>query len=195
VTRPGQGWRSIATPDSAEDTQHRKGLEAALIAVYRRETGESPTANFGRIIEGYKQSSYSRDEVRGGPLGPNESKPNAEPGVGPLPWENTEDVTAPDWMGLDWSKPFQLRDRLDVSPPDTGLYRIWSDGPPLTYIGESSDLPGRLYSHEKEYGSDALVSYAARPDLDAQHKRLETETELIGAHFLTHSHPPSNQFG
>jgi excinuclease UvrABC nuclease subunit len=83
-------------------------------------------------------------------------------------------------MGLDWSEPFRLRERLDVSPPATGLYRIWRDGSPLTYIGESSDLPDRLYSHDKEYGSDALVSYADRPDLNAQHKRLEIETELIG---------------
>jgi len=186
---------SVATPDSAEDAQYRKALEAALIAVYRRETGDSPTANFGRIIEGYKQSSYSRDEVRGGPLGPDESEPNTEPGVGPLPWEIIQDVTSPNWMGLDWSEPFQLGERLGVSPPDTGLYRIWRDGSPLTYIGESSDLPGRLYSHEKEYGSDALVSFAARPDLDAQHKRLEIETELIGAHYLAHDQPPAVQFG
>jgi hypothetical protein len=80
---------SIATPDQAENAQHWKGLEAALIAVHRRETGESPTANFGRIIDGYEQSSYSKDSVRGGPLGTDKSEPNAKPGIGPLPWENT----------------------------------------------------------------------------------------------------------
>lgn len=188
---------SIATPDWAENAQRRKGLEAALIAVHRRETGASPTANFGRIIAGYKQSSYSKDEVRGGPLDYNETEPNAEPGVGPLPWEQVNAVASLDWMGLDWSAPFQLRDRLDVSPPDTGLYRIWHDdqAPTLAYVGESSNLPRRLYNHENDFGGDALASLVPRPDLDAQHKRLEIETELIGAHYLAHDQPPVEQFG
>jgi hypothetical protein len=188
---------SITTPGLAENAQRRKGLEAALIAVHRRETGESPTANFGRIIPGYEQSSYSKDEIRGGPLTPDGTEPNAEPGVGPLPWERADAVTSSDWMGLDWSEPFRLRDRLDVSPPDTGLYRIWHDdqATTLAYIGESSSLPRRLYNHEKDFGGDTLASFAARPDLDAQHKRLEIETELIGAHYLAHDQPPTEQFG
>lgn len=188
---------SVATPEWAEKAQRRKGLEAALIAVHRRETGESPTANFGRIIPGYEQSSYSKGEVRGGPLDSDESETNAEPGVGPLPWKQTDNVTARDWMGLDWSEPFRLRDRLNVSPPDTGLYRIWHDdqAPPLAYVGESSGLPRRLYNHEKDFGGDVLASFVARPDLDAQHKRLEIETELIGAHYLAHDKPPVDQFG
>lgn len=188
---------SITTPGLTENDQRRKGLEAALIAVHRRETGESPTANFGRIIPGYEQSSYSKDEKRGGLLDPNETEPNTNPGVGPLPWERTDTVTSSDWMGLDWSEPFRLRDRLDVSPPDTGLYRIWHDdqAPPLAYVGESSSLPRRLYNHEKDFGGDALASFVARPDLDAQHKRLEIETELIGAHYLAHDQPPTEQFG
>lgn len=187
---------STATPDWAENAQHRKGLEAALIAVYRRETGESPTANFGRIIPGYKQSSLSRYKVRGGPLGPEESESNAESGVGPLPWEQTDDVTARNWMGLDWSEPFRLRNRLDANPPDIGLYRLWraENGPQLTYVGQSSNLGRRLYNHENEFGGDALASYASRSGLDAQHKREEIETELIGAHYLAHDQPPREQF-
>lgn len=187
---------SISTPDWAENTQRRKGLEAALIAVHRRETGESPTANFGRIIPGYKQSSYRKDDIRGGPLAPDGTEPNAEPGVESLPWEQANAVTSPDWMGLNWSEPFRLRDRLDISPPDTGLYRIWHNdqAPPLAYLGESSSLPRRLYNHEKDFGGDALASFVARPELDAPHKRLEIETELIGAHYLAHDQPPTEQF-
>jgi len=187
---------SVTTPDRAENSQHRKGLEAALIALYRREAGESPTANFGRIIPGYRQSSYRSDSIRGGPLEPGESESNTEPGVRSLPWENTADMTTQNWMELNWSEPFRLRDRLDVSPPDTGLYRLWREGeaPPLAYIGESSNLPSRLYNHENAFGGDAFASYAARPDLDAQHKRLEIETELIGAHYIAHDQPPTEQF-
>lgn len=116
---------SVATPDEAENIRQRKGLEAALIAVYQREIGDSPTANFGRIISGYQQSSYSKDEIRGGPSDPHASEANAEPGVEPLSWEHTDDVTTRNWMGLDWSDPFRLRERGDIAQPATGLYRIW----------------------------------------------------------------------
>jgi len=61
---------SHTTPTKVEDEQHRKGIEAALIALRRRETNRSPTANLGRIIDSYKQSSYSQSSpaFRGGRL-------------------------------------------------------------------------------------------------------------------------------
>jgi len=52
---------SVATPDGVANKQRRKAIEEALIAVYRRETGANTTANFGRMIEGYKRSSRSSD--------------------------------------------------------------------------------------------------------------------------------------
>jgi len=188
---------STVAPPRATDEQIRKGLEAAMIAVARRKMGESPTANFGRIVDGYTQSSYRKDGDVGGPLPDGETEVNAESGVGPTDWTSSEAVTAPDWMGLDWSEPFRLRDRLDASPPDIGLYRIWFEGeaPPLAYIGESSNLSRRLYKHESTYGGDAFFSYVVRPDLDASHKRQEIETELIGAHMLRFEEPPITQFG
>ncbi len=76
---------SHTTPPKAEDEQHRKGIEAALIALHRRETNRSPTANFGRIIDGYKQSSYSYDDpaYKGGRLESGEDEPNSASGVEP----------------------------------------------------------------------------------------------------------------
>jgi len=57
---------------------------------------------------------------RGGPLA-DESEPNATSGVGPPPWRNDTNVIAPDWMGLAWSDPYRLRDRLGITPPHAGL--------------------------------------------------------------------------
>ncbi|QFU84257.1 hypothetical protein [Natronorubrum aibiense] len=76
----GPGFEvSTARPPLTDDAQDRKGLEAACIALARREMGESPTANFGRIIPGYSQSSYRSDGYVGGPL---------------------EDVEGPQWPAL-----------------------------------------------------------------------------------------------
>jgi len=101
---------SVTTPTLAEDKQSRKAFEDALIAVYRREMGESPTANFGRIIDGYRQSTYRSGEERGGPLEPGQTECNTEDGVGPLDWSRSSDVLSEDWMGLLWSSPRPLAD-------------------------------------------------------------------------------------
>jgi hypothetical protein len=188
---------SYTTPSIAEDDQQRKGIEAALIALHRREIERSPIANFGRIIEGYEQSSYSKDVQRGRRLPNGETEPNAAKGVGPTEWRNVGDVIDREWMGFGWSEPSRLADRLDTSPPRNGLYRIWYEGetPPLAYIGESSDIPSRLYDHEQTFGGDALFATVDRPDLDARHKRQEIETELIGAHHIAHDRTPLAQFG
>jgi hypothetical protein len=186
-------------PSEAADEQHRKGTEAALIATHRRETNRSPTANFGRMVDGYRQSSYSTHEraFKGGLLGSGETEPNTASGVEPTDWQNWRTPLARDWMGLKWSKPYRLAERLTASPPTTGLYRIWyeNESPPLAYIGESGDIPSRLRSHEKTYGGDAHFAYAERVDLDVPHKRTEIETDLIGAHYLDEGESPLAQFG
>lgn len=187
---------SVAAPERAVDEQARKGIEAALIALYRRTADESPIANFGRIISGYKQSSYRRQDDRGGVLSQDESEPNSTPGIGPSSWENATEIQASDWMGLDWSGPFRLQNRLDATPPENGLYRIWYDGDDqLAYVGESSNVPRRLYNHQQTFGDHALFAYTTDMALDAAHKRVEIETDLIGAHHLACGEPPLAQFG
>jgi hypothetical protein len=176
---------SYTTPPKAEDDQHRKGIEA--------------TANFGRIIDGYKQSSYSYNDpaYKGGRLDSCEEEPNAASGVKPPDWQSWREPLARDWMDLDWSEPYQLAERLDADPPDTGLYRIWYEGQDstLAYIGESSNIASRLYNHEQTFGEDALFAYAERGGLDASHKRAEVETDLIGAYYLKLKEAPVAQFG
>jgi len=190
---------SYTTPSKARDEQHRKGIEAALIALHRRETSRSPTANFGRIIDGYKQSSYSTNDsaYKGGRLGSNEQESNSERGVAPLDWQNWRKPASRDWMSLEWSEPYLLGDRLDADPPDNGVYRIWYEGqePTLAYIGESSNISSRLYDHEQTFGESALFAFAERTDLDASHKRKEIETDLIGAYYLQVENAPLAQFG
>lgn len=187
---------SFTAPPKAQDKQERKAIEAALIAVTRRVTGKSPTANFGRIIDGYKQSSYRKDAIVGGRLSENETEPNCTDGRRPLPWENVDDITGTNWMGLDWSEPYRLEDRLDPAFPDEGVYKIWyqDEVPPLAYIGETSDFTGRLRRHESTFGSEAFFSVATSDDIEAKHKRTEVETDLIGAHYLTTNRPPRSQF-
>lgn len=187
---------SVTVPSFAGKKQARKAFEDALIAVYRREAGESPTANFGRIIDGYKQSSYRSRENRGGPLAPGETEPNAEEGIGPLDWHRSAEVVAEEWMGLSWSSPQPL-DTADSSIPTTdGLYRLWEerDAPPLEYIGQSSNLRSRLYRHRRSRDGELLFSYTVLDKHDAQHKREEVETELIGAHWLAVEQSPRSQF-
>jgi hypothetical protein len=81
---------SHTTPPKAEDEQHRKGIEATLLALRRRETSRSPTANFGRIIDGYKQSSYSYNDpaYKSGRLALGEDESNSASGVEPPDWQN-----------------------------------------------------------------------------------------------------------
>ena len=190
---------SHTTPSKASDEQHRKGLEAALIALHRRETDRSPTANFGRIIDGYKQSSYSYNDPshKGGPLEPGEEEPIAVSGIKPPDWQNWQEPLAQDWMSLEWTESYRLDERLNADPPDTGVYRIWYEGSgsPLAYIGESSNISSRLYSHEQTYGEDALFAYAERTGIDASDKREEIETDLLGAYYLEVGEAPLAQFG
>ena len=174
---------SYTTPSKAKNNQHRKGVEMSLIALHRRKANHSPTGNFGRIIEGYKQSSYSYNDpaYKGGRLESGEEEPNSAIGIGPLDWRNWREPLAQDWMGLDWFEPCRLGERLKADPPDTGVYRIWYEEQEssLAYIGESSNISSRLYNHEKTFGEDALFAYAEDSDLDASHKRKEIETQYL----------------
>ena len=100
-------------------------------------------------------------------------------------------------MNLDWAEPCRLEQRLNANPPDTGLYRIWYEGQDstLAYIGESSNIPSRLYNHERTCGEDTFFAYAERNNLEASHKRKEIETDLIGAYYLKARKAPLAQFG
>jgi hypothetical protein len=185
---------AFATPPAAESKQSRKAIEAALIALHRRDTNRSPVANFGRMIPGYSQSSYSRDSRRGGPLEDGEHEPNTESGIAALPWTNYEDPLADDWMGIDWSSPIVLDDVHGSVPETGGVYRLWDNGPELVYIGQSANLKSRLYTHRRERREGLSVSFAQISRATAAHECLEIETELLGAYWVSMGAAPEDQF-
>jgi len=89
-------------------TPWRKDLEAVAIALYRQEYGESPLANFGRIIAGYRMSSGNNARLdaagrrfRGGLSSQTTASPLPSiPPFGPL----SGDPVALNWCGHRWSK-------------------------------------------------------------------------------------------
>ncbi len=196
VDQYGPGLKvSTVTPELAEDKQQRKGLEETLIMLSRQKMGRSPTANFGRIIEGYSQSSYRKGGYVGGLLKEGQIEPNTQKGRGPVSWKNVESVTGINWMGISWSHPRQLKERLDHNYPNAGVYRIWRPNKEsLSYIGETRSFQNRMRKHQKTFGGDALFSVASPSGMDAKHRRTEVETDLIGAHYLVNGVPPLSQF-
>lgn len=187
---------SVSTPSIAEADQPRKGFEEFLIASYRREAGESPTANFGRMIPGYQISSYRNGGFRGGPVSVDEENSHTSPGVGPLNWEHADDPLGPQWMGIDWSTPSSLESIPMEIPESTGVYRIWDPETrlPLEYIGESKNLRQRLLRHRRNRDERLKYSYARLQNHDGSHKRAEAETDLLGAHWEATKQSPRDQF-
>lgn len=186
---------SVIEPKRVEEKQTRLSIEEALIAVYRRESGENTTANFGRIIDGYKRSSRQSGGFTGGELSDEGTESNSETGIGPLPWTDANKPTSGSWMGIEWTEPEPLADAYGL-PEDRGVYRIWDESEPLPleYIGQSSNLKRRLYSHRRNRDGEFLFSYSILENGDAKHKREQIETDLIGAHWLATESAPQEQF-
>jgi hypothetical protein len=155
---------SVIEPDDVDQRQRRLSIEEAMIAVYRRESGENTTANFARIIDGYKRSSRRSDGFTGGALGDDEVEPNTAPGIGPLPWTDAEEPTSGSWMGLDWTTPEPLANTYGL-PTDPGVYRIWDheEPEPLEYIGQSGNLKKRSRSAGGASDRLLVVQRRARP--------------------------------
>lgn len=80
-------------------------------------------------------------------------------------------------------------------PAADGVYRIWdsSDPLPLEYLGKSANLRSRLRTHSKNRRGELQFSYAAPEYIDAKHRRLAAETDLVGAHWVALGEPPSDQ--
>lgn len=194
VDRHGPGFEvSGAAPPAAEDKQQRKAIEDTLIAVHRRQTGTNLIGNFGRMPPGYSKSKSRSTGVRGGRR---DDPRSFREGVDALGWENSDGITAPDWMGLSWSVP----QPLDVAPADApdhgGVYRIWDEAstPPLEYIGETISLKNRLSSHGRSRDGELVFSYAGLPEIAEKFQLSQVESELLGAHWLACGQAPRDQY-
>lgn len=196
VDRHGPGFEvSGTTPDVATDSQQRKAIEDALIAVHRRETETNLVGNFGRMPPGYSKSKSRSTDVRGG-LCTDKTLRSFREGVDPLPWTNNDDVTANDWMGLDWSGPQPLADVESTVPEEPGVYRIWDDEvvPPLEYLGETVNLRSRFTRHRRNRGDHLVYSYTILPEYDEKFQLSQVESELLGAHWLACGAAPRDQY-
>lgn len=185
---------SGAAPAQATNDQQRKAIEDALIAVHRQKTETNLIGNFGRMPPGYEKSTSRSTGDRGGP-DPTASR-SFRKGIDPLPWDNKQALTGQNWLGLSWEPSQQLATVDSEVPAEPGVYRLWQSEnvPPLEYIGQSANLRRRLYKHRRHRGGSLLVSYAVLPDLDRQFQRLQVESTLLGAHWLTCDRAPRDQY-
>lgn len=157
---------SVTNPNISRSETDRIGLEHVMFAAHLRTHGHSPTVNLDRVME--------RDANR----------------FPELDWD-AADITAKDWMGLDWTDPRPLKDRTSIDMSHA-VYRIWfpSFTPPLAYIGKSTNVANRLIKHEKKFGKDALFTVAHCP----RHLK-DVEAALIAHHYQTTHTLPKGQNG
>jgi hypothetical protein len=183
----------------------RKGLEALALTLYRVDHGGSPTVNFGRIQSGYRNSSgnnvrlvASGKRFRGGPDPGVIATAEAVPVHGAL----EGDVTAPDWMGWEWSS--WVPAVQSSGAPRVGLYRLRVEGASsrLVYVGQGR-IANRIRTHlakaltvghpqARHFSQTLEVSWVGFGGL-AVHL-LEHENDLIASHVLTVGAPPTAQF-
>lgn len=178
-------WTSVNNPIS-----ELRGKKSALIAQYRSITGQSPTANFGRMIDGYSRSSYQRWDKRGEKTG--EAVEGQLIGVEPQPWENWKEVDATDWMGYSWTEfeslipswsgPNSIR---DDTPSGSGMFRVRKPNESvLKQIGSASNLREKIFELREEHSNEDLeISYTSTSFNRRRHWR-EAENDLIGVHYL-----------
>lgn len=188
---------STAAPPIAANHRYRRAIEAALVAVCRRETGWTPSVQLNRTPlddRSADDGSVSELETR--------SESNSYPTPS---WQAWRATTSPRWMGLQWSSPRRLADRATVELPPACAVRVWSRegdaphwGQTLTYLGTTETPASRLFSLESTYGKDSIFSIAALPDLAPRSRirsreRSEVWYDLVGAHFLSAGCPPIDQ--
>ena len=188
-------------------TRWRKGLEAVAIAEYRARFRCSPTANFGRMPEGYRMSSTNNSRTvptgvrfHGGPVAgrSDASHMAGVPPAGPL----SGPTDRRDWCGHAWS----VWTKADDVPANigVGLYRIRGQSGNLIYVGEGA-VSSRIHEHLlkiqlQDYVQGRIfadntplwASWVVHPWL--MHQRRELETDMIAAVVLTQGKPPEAQF-
>jgi hypothetical protein len=189
---------SVATPPIATNRRHRRAIEAALIAVCRREIGWTPSVQLNRApLTAKSENSDTRTIV----------EKRSEAASYPVPdWTGWRAPTDPNWMGLDWTSPRSLAERDSVELPDACAFRVWTpqeDTPhwdrTITRVGTTETPSSRLFSLESTYGPESIFAIAGLPELSADSRarsreRSEVRYDLVGAHYLTAGQPPRDQF-
>ena len=189
--------------------EDRNMLEAVELALHRSLYGSSPSCNFGRMPRGYKMSSKSDADLRGGPTEQEQS--SWTQGCSPV-GRLDQEVTSKTWCGHSWTN-WESLERISKlrKSKDEGLYRIRSEGASkLIYIGRGNIID-RLKAHFSSIKNKELVKgqiFAKFSPLEAsftvlnpnsralylRHQMEELETDLIGAHGLGVDLLPEAQF-
>jgi hypothetical protein len=184
----------------------RKGLEAVAITLYRLGTGRSPSASFGRMPPGYRNSTgnnarlvASGRRTRGGPDPQAPLMADSAPAAG----QPGADPQSADWMTWPWSPwiPASAACRLAAG---VGLYRLRCEGiAGLVYVGQGR-VEARIRAHlgklarpghrqASYFSGDMEASWVALPGMPVLNL-LAHENDLIAAHVLATAQAPIAQF-
>ncbi|WP_177227423.1 AlbA family DNA-binding domain-containing protein [Halomicrobium zhouii] len=173
--------------DSIEDIE---GVWAASLARYHATTGHSPIANFGNTV------NLSGDL----PNAELQERSRIEDGLrhrhidySNLSWDNWNEVTGSEWMGLNWSKEYAVHDEFsDPLPASPGIYRIREpESERLDYIEATRNIRNKAHDVLTEVHKDTLVSFTEM-DIVASPRPNEIEVILLGAHYFSEKSIPES---
>ncbi len=189
---------SVTTPPIASNQEHRRSIEATLVAICRREIGWTPMVQLNR--EPAEHTSDSRAELH------QELKDIAERSSYIVPsWQPWRDVAAPNWLGLDWTESRSLSKRDTIDSSGVHAFRLWREetgpwwGQTLQELGTTGSIRSRLFTLRNETEDDMRFSVVKLRELsnDTQRRSCELSEiryDLIGAHYLATGVPPNSQF-
>lgn len=190
---------SVTTPPISSNRRHRRAIEATLVAICRREIGWTPMVQLNR--EPTKHVSDHSSELH------RELRSIAERSSYTVPsWQPWRDVTAPNWLGLNWTdtRPLSERDMIDSN--GVHAFRLWRRdqtgerwSQTIQEMGTTGSISSRLFNLQNEYGDDVRFSVVALGGLSTDTQRRSRELsdvrhDLIGAHYLVTGIPPEAQF-
>ncbi|WP_079990750.1 helix-turn-helix domain-containing protein [Haloarcula sp. CBA1127] len=166
------------------------GKWTACLARHHACNGMSPLANFGSSVN-----------IRGKDVQPAEGTETSsgkrllyKPIKYKIDWENWQNVSSDDWMGLEWSDEFSKDSHIDPFPRDSGVFRARKQGSNrLAYIGASTDIHNSIYNSNKvELPDDANISYY-QCDIYGTPKKNELQAILLGAHYIAEKSAPKSR--
>jgi hypothetical protein len=203
VMRTAEGAEfEFSSAELAGDVRDRKMVECVVLSEHRAKFGRSPTANFGRMPDGWVKSTGNNAAlVRTGrrTRGYQDSRASRPADQGAV-LDLGRAPTARDWAELPWSS---WRSGL-VAEPMVGVYRIRRPGESrLVYIGQglirirlaAHAAKSQLEGHRQRAAfSGALESSWARLSGYSPTQLLEIECDLIASHALTTGSVPEAQF-
>lgn len=190
---------SVTTPPISSNRRHRRAIEATLVAICRREIGWTPMVQLNRDPTEHLTGSYGESHQK--------LKNIAERSSYTVPsWRPWRDVTAQNWLGLDWteSRPLSERDMIDSS--GIHAFRLWREdqagerwSQTVQEMGTTGSISSRLFKLRNEYGDEVRFSVVALDKLSSDTQRRsrelnEVRLDLIGAHYLATGSPPKAQF-